>query len=90
MSNPSNPALAGIQSTAGAIPVRNKKGEFSGRATKFTVKCLRTFYIPGEITMQKVKVHRYISGKRPEYAPDSSSEEESDHEDFIQTQKTKR
>lgn len=40
--------------------------------------------------MQKVKVHRYISGKRPDYAPDSSSEEESDHEDFIQTQKIKK
>ncbi|CAB3380954.1 Hypothetical predicted protein [Cloeon dipterum] len=46
--------------------------------------------ISGELTMQKVKVHRYISGKRPDYAPDSSSEEESDHEDFIQTQKGKR
>ncbi|XP_059488008.1 microfibrillar-associated protein 1 [Neocloeon triangulifer] len=69
MSEKNNPALGGIQSTAGAIPVRNKKGE---------------------ITMQKVKVHRYISGKRPDYAPDTSSEEESDREDFIQSQKTKR
>lgn len=40
--------------------------------------------------MQKVKVHRYISGKRPDYAPDSSSEEGSDEEEFIQTQRTKR
>ena len=31
---------------------------------------------------QKVKVNRYVTGKRPEYAPQSSSEEED--EDFIQ------
>lgn len=48
-----------IQSTAGAIPVRNEKGE---------------------ISMQKVKVHRYISGRRPKYAPEESSEEESEDE----------
>nr|CAD7443037.1 unnamed protein product [Timema bartmani] len=52
-----------IQSTAGAVPVKNDKGELS---------------------MQKVKVHRYVSGKRPDYAPMSSSEEESDEEDFIE------
>lgn len=34
--------------------------------------------------MQKVKVHRYVSGKRPEYAPVSSSEEESEEEDFVE------
>ncbi|GAB6023518.1 Microfibrillar-associated protein 1 [Chamberlinius hualienensis] len=57
-----------IQSTAGAVPVRNEKGE---------------------ISMQKVKVHRYVSGKRPEYAPASSSEEESDDE-FVYEQKRRR
>ncbi|XP_054707957.1 microfibrillar-associated protein 1-like [Uloborus diversus] len=48
-----------IQSTAGAIPVVNEKGE---------------------ISMQKVKVFRYVSGRRPKYAPEESSEEESDDE----------
>lgn len=33
--------------------------------------------------MQKVKVQRYISGKRPEYAQHKSSDEESESEDFI-------
>jgi microfibrillar-associated protein 1 len=37
----------------------------------------------GQVSMQKVKVHRYISGKRPDYAPRSSSEEESEDEEFI-------
>lgn len=35
--------------------------------------------------MKKVKVSRYISGKRPEYAQYESSDEESADEDFIQT-----
>ncbi|XP_016970063.2 microfibrillar-associated protein 1 [Drosophila rhopaloa] len=59
-------AAAGIQSTAGAIPMRNEKGELS---------------------MQKVKVQRYISGKRPDYARADSSSEESDEDDFIDTRK---
>lgn len=33
--------------------------------------------------MKKVKVHRYISGKRPEYANYNTSDEESPDEDFI-------
>ncbi|XP_055638258.1 microfibrillar-associated protein 1 [Toxorhynchites rutilus septentrionalis] len=58
----SQSSLYGIQSTAGAVPVRNTKGE---------------------ISMQKVKVHRYVSGKRPEYAQYASSDAESDEDDFM-------
>ncbi|KAI5643867.1 microfibril-associated/Pre-mRNA processing domain-containing protein [Phthorimaea operculella] len=59
----------GIQSTAGAVPVRNEKGE---------------------ISMKKVKVQRYISGKKPDYAQGVSSSEESDAEDFIEQQRPER
>ncbi|XP_028167472.1 microfibrillar-associated protein 1, partial [Ostrinia furnacalis] len=59
----------GIQSTAGAVPVRNEKGE---------------------ISMKKVKVQRYISGKKPDYAQGVSSSEESDSEDFIEQQRPER
>ncbi|CAN8004117.1 unnamed protein product [Ixodes hexagonus] len=34
----------------------------------------------GELSMQKVKVHRYVSGRRPKYAPKESSDEESGDE----------
>lgn len=44
----------------------------------------------GEISMQKVKVQRYISGKKPDYAQGVSSSEESDLEDFIEQQKPER
>ncbi|XP_051160025.1 microfibrillar-associated protein 1 [Leptopilina boulardi] len=57
------PAPMGIQSTAGAVPVKNDKGELS---------------------MKKVKVHRYVSGKRPDYAPAASSDEESEEDDFLE------
>jgi len=39
--------------------------------------------------MQKVKVHRYVQGKRPEYAPESTSEEESDDDDFLDSRKVR-
>ena len=54
-----------ILSTAGAVPVRNEKGE---------------------ISMQKVKVNRYVSGKRPGFA---SSSEGSDDEEFIRPKRVK-
>ncbi|KAK0089555.1 hypothetical protein PV325_006684 [Microctonus aethiopoides] len=56
------PAPMGIQSTAGAVPVKNDKGELS---------------------MKKVKVHRYVSGKRPDYAPAASDDDEADEDDFL-------
>lgn len=34
--------------------------------------------------MKKVKVHRYVSGKRPDYAPAASSDEESEDGDFME------
>ena len=34
--------------------------------------------------MQKVKVHRYVSGKRPDYALDHRSDSESEDEDFLE------
>nr|CAG4641832.1 EOG090X08WT [Eurycercus lamellatus] len=55
-----------ILSTAGAIPVRNEKGE---------------------ISMQKVKVNRYVSGKRPDYAATHTSSDDSEDEEFIRPNK---
>jgi microfibrillar-associated protein 1 len=50
--------------TAGAVPVRNEKGE---------------------LRMEKVKVTRYISGKRPAYAQSSSENESSSGEEENET-----
>jgi len=60
----------GIYSTAGAVPIKNDKGE---------------------ISMQKVKVQRYISGKRPDYARKySDSESEEEEEDFSHKKRDNR
>lgn len=40
--------------------------------------------IAGELSMQKVKVHRYVSGKKPDYAQDARSDSESDEDDFLE------
>lgn len=40
-------------------------------------------FILGEISMQKVKVHRYVSGKKPDYAQDARSDTDSDSDDFL-------
>ncbi|KRX21617.1 Microfibrillar-associated protein 1 [Trichinella nelsoni] len=49
-----------VQSTAGAIPVRNEKGD---------------------LVMEKVKVSRYVAGKRPDYAVSCNSD--SDDDDYV-------
>lgn len=56
--------------------------------TPSVFSCTCTFFNVGEVSMQKVKVHRYVSGKRPEYAPESSTEEESEEEDFVEKRVT--
>lgn len=38
--------------------------------------------------MQKVKVQRYISGKRPEYAPKEASDDSSNEEDIFDNRKS--
>ena len=50
----------GIQSTAGAVPIKNKKGE---------------------VSMQKVKVQRYISGKVPDFAKKDRQYDSEDEDD---------
>lgn len=49
-----------------------------------------TNMFPGEVSMQKVKVQRYISGKRPDYAPVASSDDDSESEDFMDQQRPER
>ncbi|KAM9319145.1 microfibrillar-associated protein 1-like [Pholidichthys leucotaenia] len=64
--NALNMKLPPIQSTAGAVSVRNEKGE---------------------ISMEKVKVKRYVSGKRPDYAPMESLDEEEEDFQFVKNRK---
>lgn len=42
---------------------------------------------PGELSMEKVKVKRYVSGKRPDYAPMQSSDEEDEDFQFVKKAK---
>lgn len=50
-------------------------------------KCAPLLPFPGEISMEKVKVKRYVSGKRPDYAPMDSSDEEEEDFQFIKKAK---
>ena len=52
----------------------------------YIIILLLHFLFQGEVTMEKVKVTRYVTGKRPDYAPDSSSDE--DDEFGFQARKT--
>lgn len=45
---------------------------------------------PGEISMKKVKVQRYISGKKPDYAQGVVEESDSENEDFIEQSRPER
>lgn len=40
-------------------------------------------HLSGELSMEKVKVKRYVSGKRPDYAPMESSDEEEEDFQFV-------
>lgn len=70
--------------------VNNKKFKFRKFCKQIKIKFKFFLSILGEISMQKVKVHRYVSGKIPEYARNISSEESSDDEDFIEKEKSNK
>ena len=52
------------------------------------MKLKSIFTISGEISMQKVKVQRYVSGKIPQYAKKVSSDESSGEDDFLENRKS--
>lgn len=47
------------------------------------IKMIMSLRVPGELSMEKVKVKRYVSGKRPDYAPMESSDEEEEDFQFV-------
>lgn len=47
------------------------------------IKRIVCLCVPGELSMEKVKVKRYVSGKRPDYAPMESSDEEEEDFQFV-------
>jgi len=51
---------------------------------------LTLFMSTGQVSMQKVKVNRYVSGKRPDYAQRSSSEDDSEEDEFIVPHRMKK
>ncbi|RNA40421.1 microfibrillar-associated 1 [Brachionus plicatilis] len=67
---PIRPVIRGpLTGTAGAVPVRNEKGEMS---------------------MQKVKVKRYVAGERPKYARESDESAQSESEEEQQEEKDQK
>lgn len=67
-----------------ALPAKARRWRTSG---KRLLKHNKLSFPEGEISMEKVKVKRYVSGKRPDYAPMESSDEEDEEFQFIKKAK---